>query len=62
MSNAKEFRINGSFVQKGFKSTFTKEVTALNEELATERVLSKLGSDHHLQRNRINIEKVEEIK
>ena len=61
MTDAKKFRIKGYFRQKGSKSTFTKEVSATSEERAQDRILSKVGSDHHLKRNRVILESTEEV-
>jgi len=41
---------------------FTKEVRALNEKQALEKVYSILGSNHKLKRHHIQVERVYEIK
>jgi large subunit ribosomal protein LX len=58
----KVYRITGWFKQGLYPQKFTRELLALSEERALERVYSELGSRHKLKRNQINIEDVVEIK
>jgi len=58
----KIFRIKGWFKQGYEKQTFTRELPALSEKQALERVYSEVGSKHKIKRNLINIEEVTEIK
>lgn len=57
----KIFRFRGWFKQGLWKQTFTKEMLALNERQALERLLSDIGSRHKVKRNLIRIEEVKEI-
>jgi len=41
---------------------FVKELPALSEQQAIERIYSEVGSKHKVKRNLINIEEVAEIK
>ncbi|RLG57703.1 MAG: 50S ribosomal protein L18a [Hadesarchaea archaeon] len=56
------YRISGWFKQGLERQKFTKEVSALSEKHALERVYSDLGSKHKLKRNQINIDVVIEVK
>ena len=58
----KIFRVKGWFKQGYQKQTFTRELPALSEKHALERVYSEMGSKHKVKRNLINIEEVTEIK
>jgi large subunit ribosomal protein LX len=40
---------------------FTKELKAIKEEDIYEKIYSEFGSKHHLNRNQINIENIDEI-
>ena len=56
------FRASGSFrIAKAKWQEFTVEVAADNEEDASHRVLSNLGSRHRLPRNHIRIKELNEI-
>ncbi|HID60413.1 MAG TPA: 50S ribosomal protein L18a [Hadesarchaea archaeon] len=56
------YRIRGWFKQGFQRQKFTKELLALSNEHALERIYSDLGSKHKLKRNQINIERITEIK
>jgi large subunit ribosomal protein LX len=58
----KIFRVRGWFRQGYQKQTFMKELPAISEKHALERVYSEVGSKHKVKRNLINIEEVTEIK
>ena len=56
------FRASGSFrIAKARWQPFTVEVAADDEEGATHRVFSNLGSRHRLRRNYIKINELKEI-
>jgi large subunit ribosomal protein LX len=57
----KIFRIQGKFVMGNSLKPFTKEMKAISEEDIKERIYSEFGSKHHIVRNQIHIEKIEEI-
>lgn len=58
----KQFRIVGRFRMGEKMHPFAKEVKSDNEKHALEWVYSDLGSKHKTPRNKIIIEKVEEIE
>ena len=58
----KVFRVKGWFKQGFQKQTFTRELPAISEKQALERVYSEVGSKHRIKRNLINIESITEIK
>jgi large subunit ribosomal protein LX len=56
------FIVKGTFKAGQKYESFTKEITTLNKNLASEKVYSVLGSQHRLKRRLINIVSVEEAK
>ncbi len=58
----KIFRVKGWFNQGYERQTFTRELPAISEKQALERIYSEVGSKHKVKRNLINIEEVTEIK
>jgi len=58
----KIFRIRGWFKQGLYRQRFTRELLALSEEQALERVYSDIGSKHRVKRNLIHIEEAVEVK
>jgi len=56
------FIVKGTFKAGQKYESFTKEITTLNKNLASEKVFSVLGSQHRLKRRLINIVSVEEAK
>jgi len=58
----KVFRIKGWFKQGLWEQRFTKEMVALSERQAMERLLSNIGSKHKIKRTQIHIEEVKEIE
>ena len=56
------FIVKGTFKAGQKYEPFTKEITTLNKNLASEKVFSLLGSEHRLRRGLINIVSVEEAK
>ncbi|RLG72622.1 MAG: 50S ribosomal protein L18a [Methanobacteriota archaeon] len=63
MSEVRVYRVVGRFYKDRSPRVhrFTKEVRALKEEDAKELVYSDIGSRHKVKRNKIEIERVEEI-
>ena len=57
----KVYRVKGTFERNGKRERFTKEFRALKEEHVRELIYSDIGSKHRVPRNKINIEKIEEI-
>ncbi len=58
----KIFRVKGWFKQPWQRCTFVKELPALSEQQALERIYSEVGSKHKVKRNLIHIEEITEIK
>jgi large subunit ribosomal protein LX len=58
----KIFRIRGWFKGASERQRFARELQALSERQALERIYSELGSKHKVKRNLIHIEEVIEIK
>jgi len=61
MSEIKVFRITGKIVKPNLKTTFRKEIRALNPENAKEKIYTDVGSKHRAKRFQIRILEVEEI-
>ena len=57
----KIFRIQGKFMMGNILKPFTKELKAINEDEIKEKIYSEFGSKHHIHRNKIIIEKINEI-
>lgn len=55
------FRITGEIAKPNMKTTFRKEIRAINPENAREKIYTDLGSKHRAKRFHIRILKVEEI-
>jgi len=62
MSQVKVFRVIGKIRKPNFQTDFRKEVRALKQEEAVERIYMELGSKHRAKRFQIKIIKVEEVK
>jgi large subunit ribosomal protein LX len=62
MSTLKVFRITGEIRKPNLETSFKKEVIAVKQEHAIEKVYSELGSKHRAKRFQIKILSVEEIK
>ena len=60
-TSVKVFRIIGSFKQKRETSPFSKEICALTEDQAMERLYSEFGSRNRLKRQQIRIEEINQI-
>jgi large subunit ribosomal protein LX len=54
------FIVKGTFKAGQKYEPFTKKITTLNKNLASEKVFSLLGSEHRLKRRLIKIVSVEE--
>jgi len=61
MSEIKIFRVSGKITKPNWQTTFQKEVRALKQEEAVDRVYKEVGSKHRAKRFQIKILKVEEI-
>jgi large subunit ribosomal protein LX len=59
--SVKVFRITGSFKQKRETTPFSKELCALSEEQAKERLFSEFGSRNRLKRRQIRISSINVI-
>ncbi len=65
MSNEKSvriFRVSGSFKQKRQTTPFSKEILAITEENAKDKLYTEFGSKNRLKRRQIRIQKIEEIQ
>lgn len=56
-----EFTVSGKFQAREGWNEFTKTVEAPNENVARDRVLSQIGSEHGLKRMQIELDDVEEV-
>jgi large subunit ribosomal protein LX len=56
------FIVKGTFKAGQKYEPFTKKITTLNKNLASEKVFSLIGSEHRLRRGLIKIVSVEEAK
>jgi large subunit ribosomal protein LX len=59
--SVKIFRILGSFKQRREVTSFSKEICALTEEQAKEKLFSEFGSRNRLKRGQIRISSIDEI-
>lgn len=57
----KAYRVKGEFLMGGVMSPFNREIEAMDEEDAREKMLSLIGSEHRCKRNKINVETITEI-
>ncbi len=62
MSEIKIFRVTGKIVKPNLKTDFKKELRAMKQEDALDRVYKEIGSKHRAKRSQIKIAKIEEIK
>ncbi|MEM2875687.1 MAG: 50S ribosomal protein L18Ae [Candidatus Bathyarchaeia archaeon] len=62
MNEIKVFRVVGEVLKPNFKTTFKKEVRALKEGDAIEKVYTELGSKHRIKRTHIKITSIEVVK
>ncbi|MCZ7403159.1 MAG: 50S ribosomal protein L18Ae [Candidatus Methanoperedens sp.] len=56
------FIVKGTFKAGHKYEPFTKKITTLNKNLASEKVFSLLGSEHRVKRSLVKIVSVEEAK
>jgi len=56
------FIVKGNFKAGNKWETFTKKITTLNKNLASEKTLSLIGSEHRLRRSLIKINSIDEAK
>ena len=57
----KIFRIQGKFLMGDDLKPFTKELKAIKEEEVYEKIFSEFGSKHHISRDQVKIDTIEEI-
>ncbi|BDZ72129.1 50S ribosomal protein L18Ae [Methanobacterium petrolearium] len=57
----KIYRVQGKFIMGDSFKPFTRELKAMGEDDIKEKIYSEFGSKHHIVRNQIHIEKIEEI-
>jgi len=62
MSEIKIFRVTGKITKPNWQTSFQKEIRALKQEEALDRLYKEIGSKHKAKRFQIKIVKVEEIK
>jgi len=62
MSEIKIFRVTGKITKPNWQTNFRKEIRALRQEEAVERVYKEIGSKHRAKRFQIKILKIEELK
>jgi large subunit ribosomal protein LX len=62
MSEIKTYRVTGKIAKPNWHTNFQKEIRAMKQEEALERVYKEIGSKHRAKRFQIKILKVEEIK
>ena len=60
-SKIKNFKITGSFSEKGKKVTFNKEIRSLDKDDAIEKIYQFFGSKHKVKRNQIKILEIKTI-
>jgi large subunit ribosomal protein LX len=61
MAQVRVFRIEGKIEKPGYKATFTKELRAVTEKEALEKVYSVLGGGEKVKRFQITIKQIKEI-
>lgn len=59
MANA--YRVEGTFYMKNTWQPFKKEVVSEDEDSATEKALSLIGSNHRVKRKNVRIDTVTEL-
>ncbi|MGD2249313.1 MAG: 50S ribosomal protein L18Ae [Candidatus Methanofastidiosia archaeon] len=57
----KTYSISGRFLMGDVLQKFEKEIKALSEKRARERIYQDLGSKHRVKRSRVLIDSVEEV-
>jgi len=64
MSNEKSvkiFRISGSYKQRRETTLFSKEILALSEENAKDKLFSQIGSKNRIKRGQIKIKSINSV-
>jgi len=56
-----QYRVSGRFRSRDGFQEFTKTVEAPNEDVARERALATVGSQHSRSRTKIDLEEVSEV-
>jgi large subunit ribosomal protein LX len=62
VSEIKIYRVTGKIAKPNWQTDFRKELRAMKQEDALDRVYKEIGSKHRAKRFQIKILKVEEIK
>jgi len=62
MSEIKIYRVTGKIAKPNWQTDFRKELRAMKQEDALDRVYKEMGSKHRAKRFQIKIIKIEEIK
>ena len=62
MSEIKTYRVTGKIAKPNWQTNFQKELRAMKQEEAVERVYKEIGSKHRAKRFQIKILKIEEIE
>jgi large subunit ribosomal protein LX len=62
MSEIKIYRVTGKIAKPNWQTDFRKELRAMKQEDALDRVYKEIGSKHRAKRFQIKILKIEEIK
>lgn len=57
----KIFRIQGKFMMGDRLKPFIRELKATSEEEIKEKIYSEFGSKHHITRNQVKIQDIQEI-
>jgi large subunit ribosomal protein LX len=57
----KAYRVKGEFLMGDAFSPFNREIEAMDEDDAREKMMSLLGSEHRCKRNKIMVETITEI-
>ena len=58
----KTYTIKGTYKERSEDKKFTKEIKAVNEGYAREKLLSQIGSKHRVNRHGVKIASVQEKK
>lgn len=59
--SVKVFRISGSFKKRQETTDFSKEICALTEEHAKEKLYAEFGSRNRIKRRKVSIKNIDEI-
>jgi large subunit ribosomal protein LX len=62
MGEIKIYRVTGKIAKPNWQTDFRKELRAMKQEDALDRVYKEIGSKHRAKRFQIKILKIEEIK